>query len=151
MKYAPLIILAGAALACSSLVEKLRTQRPAEPVANRTVVEAPPTPDLEVPPRPVADDKNVRTISGGVLNGKAISLPKPDYPPAARAVHASGNVNVQVTINTVGAVESATAVSGHPLLQAAAAKAAREARFSPTLLGGKPVKVSGVITYNFVP
>jgi hypothetical protein len=27
--------------------------------------------------------------------------------------------------------------------------AARQARFSPTLLSGQPVKVSGVITYNF--
>jgi len=42
-------------------------------------------------------------------------------------------------------------VSGHPLLRGAAEQAARGARFSPTLLSGQPVKVSGVITYNFVP
>jgi len=41
-------------------------------------------------------------------------------------------------------------VSGHPLLRAAAVAAARGARFSPTKLSGQPVKVSGVITYNFV-
>lgn len=97
--------------------------------------------------------RNVRagtTISGGVLNGKATSLPKPPYPPAAKAVKASGSVTVQVLIDEQGNVVTATAVSGHPLLRAAAASAARSAKFSPTLLSGKPVKVSGVITYNFI-
>lgn len=98
------------------------------------------------PPKPVP-----KQISGGVLNGKATSLPKPPYPAAARAVRASGAVSVQVLINEAGSVVSATAVSGHPLLRAAAVQAARGARFSPTQLSGQPVKVSGVITYNFVP
>ncbi len=91
-----------------------------------------------------------KQISGGVLNGKAISLPKPPYPAAARAVGASGAVSVQVLINENGDVVSASAVSGHPLLRAAAAEAARGAKFSPTQLQGMPVKVSGIITYNFV-
>ena len=92
-----------------------------------------------------------KIISGGVLNGKATSLPKPDYPPAARAVRAAGAVSIQVTVDTDGKVISASAVSGHPLLRAAATSAARSAEFSPTLLSGKPVQVSGVIVYNFVP
>ncbi len=89
-------------------------------------------------------------ISGGVLNGRALYLPKPDYPPEAQSAKASGTVVVQVTIDEQGGVLSAHAVSGHPLLQAAAVAAAREARFSPTTLMGEPVKVTGVITYNFV-
>ena len=92
-----------------------------------------------------------RTISGGVLNGKATSLPKPAYPPAARAVRAGGACTVQVTISESGGVISASAASCHPLLASAAVSAARGARFSPTLLSGQPVKVTGVITYNFVP
>jgi protein TonB len=106
---------------------------------------APPPP---APPKPKPVPKQ---ISGGVLNGKATSLPKPPYPPAARAVRASGAVSVQVLISESGSVISASAVSGHPLLRAAAVQAARGARFSPTMLSGQPVKVSGVITYNFVP
>jgi protein TonB len=85
-----------------------------------------------------------------VLNGKAISLPKPPYPPIAKAAHASGTVVVQVLIDENGAVVSAHAVSGHPLLQAVAVNAAKQARFSPTKLSGQPVKVTGVIQYNFV-
>lgn len=90
-----------------------------------------------------------KTISGGVLNGKATSLPKPPYPPIAKAAKASGTVVVQVVVDEKGNVVTARAISGHPLLRAGAEAAARQAKFSPTKLAGKPVKVSGVITYNF--
>jgi protein TonB len=106
------------------------------------VADAPPPPPAPTPPR--------APISGGVLNGKAISLPKPQYPAIAKQAHASGTVVVQVTIDENGGVISAHAVSGHPLLQAVCVAAARQARFSPTKLSGQPVKVTGVITYNFV-
>jgi protein TonB len=108
--------------------------------------------DEEGAPPPRATPKPVpKMVSGGVLNGKATSLPKPAYPPAARAVHAAGACSVQVVISETGSVISASAVSCHPLLKAAAEGAARGAHFSPTLLSGQAVKVSGVITYNFVP
>jgi TonB family protein len=87
---------------------------------------------------------------GGVLNGSALKLPAPDYPAAAKAVRASGTVNVQVTIDEDGKVISASAVSGHPLLRAAAENAARKCEFRPTRLEGAPVKVTGIIVYNFV-
>ncbi len=106
------------------------------------VADAPPPPPAPTPPR--------APISGGVLNGKAISLPKPPYPAIAKQAHASGTVVVQVTIDENGGVMAAHAVSGHPLLQAVCVAAARQARFSPTKLSGQPVKVTGVITYNFV-
>src|SRR5262245_3876591 len=89
-------------------------------------------------------------IEGGVLNGKALALPPPAYPAIARAAHASGTVTVQVLIDEEGNVVAAHAVEGHPLLQAAAVAAARQARFSPTLFEGEPVKVTGVIQYKFV-
>jgi protein TonB len=116
-----------------------------------TSTEAPPKTNEDEPPPPPKPKPAPKTISGGVLNGKAVSLPKPAYPPAARAVRAAGAVTVQVLIDEEGHVVSASATGGHPLLQAAAVAAARGARFSPTLLSGQPVKVSGIITYNFVP
>lgn len=124
---------------------------PAGPGAG-TVISAPAKINIAEEPPPPAATPTPRTapISGGVLNGKAISLPKPAYPPIARAAHASGTVVVQVLIDENGNVVSAKAVSGHPLLQAVAVSAARQARFSPTKLSGQPVKVTGVIQYNFV-
>ncbi|MET0753211.1 MAG: TonB family protein [Pyrinomonadaceae bacterium] len=95
-------------------------------------------------------NKARKTVSGGVINGKAVSLPKPVYPQAAKAVRASGAVNVQVMIDENGNVVAASAVSGHPLLRKAAETAASQAKFAPAVIGGKAVKITGVIVYNFV-
>lgn len=92
----------------------------------------------------------IPSISAGLLNNKAVSLPQPDYPPVARAARQSGTVTVQVIVDESGKVISARAVGGPPLLQASAVKASYGAVFSPTRLSGQPVKVTGVITYNFV-
>jgi TonB family protein len=96
-------------------------------------------------------EKPAPTIQGGVVNGKALSLPAPPYPLIAKAAYAKGTIVIQVVIDEEGNVLAARAVSGHPLLQAVSVAAARRARFSPTKLSGQPVKVTGVITYNFVP
>jgi TonB family protein len=93
-----------------------------------------------------------QTIIGGVVNGKATSLPKPLYPEEARKLRISGIVSVEVLIDESGNVISAKATKGvdNLSLMTAAENAAMQAKFSPTTLGGKPVKVSGIITYNFV-
>lgn len=88
-------------------------------------------------------------VSAGLLNGKSTSLPQPPYPPVARAARAQGMVLVEVIVDERGAVISAEAVSGHPLLRQAAVAAAREARFEPFRLRGRPVMVEGIITYRF--
>ena len=90
-------------------------------------------------------------ISLTVLNGKALTLPRPAYPAHARAAHASGVVAVWVSIDETGRVISASAVTGHVLLRSVAVEAAKLARFTPTMLDGQPIKVTGIITYNFVP
>jgi protein TonB len=102
------------------------------------------------PPPPPPKPTPHAPISGGVLNGKAVHLVQPPYPPIARSAHASGQVVVQVLIDENGNVVAAHATSGHPLLQAAAVNAARSSKFTPTKLSGQPVKVNGVIIYNFV-
>lgn len=89
-------------------------------------------------------------ISGGILNGKAVNLVKPEYPAEARAAGVGGTVMVQVLLDEEGNVLNATAVSGDALLRQACVIAALGSKFSPTRLSGQPVKVSGVIQYNFV-
>lgn len=95
-------------------------------------------------------DCGENAVEGDVEAGRAIELPKPRYSPLARAAHVSGSVNVQLIIDVDGTVIAAAAVSGHPLLYGTSVEAARNSRFTPTKLNGKPVKVTGVITYNFV-
>jgi periplasmic protein TonB len=102
----------------------------------------PPPAPKPAPPRVIRTSK--------VLNSQALYLPKPQYPPIAKQVGAQGMVSVQVLIDEQGKVISAKVLSGNPMLAHAAQESAYQARFSPTIIGENPVKVSGVITYNFV-
>jgi TonB family protein len=108
------------------------------PVAG--VSEPPPV----VGPRPI-----LKPVSGGVLNGMALSLPSPGYPETAKRMRISGTVTVEVVIDENGKVISAVASAGPVTLREAAVQAAQKARFSPTKLSGQPVKVSGMINYKF--
>ena len=117
-------------------------------------------PDL-TPTKPVATSANQPTINtsnaddteahdAGILNDRAIDLPKPIYPAEARKTHTAGQVQVKVFLDESGKVISAEAVFGPQELRAAAVEAAKRARFKPTLEEGVPVKVFGIITYDFV-
>jgi TonB family protein len=95
-------------------------------------------------PRPL-----MKPVSGGVLNGKALSLPAPIYPEFARRSRTGGLVEVEVVVDENGKVISAHALGGPPSLRDVAVQAAFRARFSPTKLSGQPVKITGRINYNF--
>lgn len=102
------------------------------------------------PAKPAEEKPRTQTVSSRVLTSKIVSLPKPDYPSLARQMRAQGPVNVQILIDESGKVISAHAVSGNATLTKAAEQAAYRARFTPTMLNNQPVKVQGVITYNFL-
>jgi protein TonB len=122
------------------------------PTGGGTRVVQPPQviiPDEPPPPPPPPTVPKVLKVSR-VLNSEALYLPVANYPLMARQIRVQGTVIVQVMIDEDGRVVSAKANSGHPLLVPEAVKAAMRARFSPTMIGDQKVKVSGVITYNFV-
>lgn len=102
--------------------------------------------DSEPPPAP---RPLLKPMSGGVLNGKAVSLPAPTYPEIARRMHTGGKVEVEVIVDENGKVISAHATSGPNVLRDVAVEAALRARFTPTKLSGQPVKIAGRIDYNF--
>jgi len=114
------------------------------PSTNSPVVELESEPPPSPGPRPI-----LKAVSGGVLNGMALTLPAPAYPDTAKRMRIAGTVIVDVVIDEDGKVISAEASSGPVTLREAAVQAARRARFSPTKLSGQPVKVSGVINYKF--
>jgi protein TonB len=101
-------------------------------------------------PRVEAKPPKPRLVSLGVIESKVTQKAVPPYPELAKRARASGPVTVQILLDEQGKVVSARATNGHPLLRAAAEQAAYQTRFSPTLLSNQPVKVSGVITFNFV-
>jgi TonB family protein len=97
---------------------------------------------------PKTPDESLETR---VLNGMALSLPKPDYPREALERNLAGIVVVKVQIDETGKVISAKDIcQGPPYLSQSSVASALKARFSPTKLSGMPVKVNGVIVYNFV-
>ena len=115
-----------------------------DPATNGPVVALESEPPPSPAPRPI-----LKSVSGGVLNGMALSLPAPAYPNTAKRMRIAGTVIVDVVIDEDGKVIAAEASGGPVTLRDAAVQAARRARFSPTKLSGQPVKVSGVINYNF--
>jgi protein TonB len=96
----------------------------------------------------VAAPSRVR-VSQGVVQGNAISQPKPLYPQMARMARVQGSVILQAVISKNGAIENLRVVSGHPMLQQAALDAVRQWRYRPYLLNGEPVEVETQITVNF--
>lgn len=104
----------------------------------------------EIDRRNAEADPSKRIRKVGVLNGKALKLPKPGYPMTARGSAVSGTVSVEVLVDEQGNVFRAQAISGHPMLHQVARDAACGAKFSPTVMDQRPIRVSGVITYNFV-
>ncbi len=113
------------------------------------------TPEVEAMTRRIEtllkwEPANPSPMSVGVVNGRAISLMRPPYPDEARKAHASGTVVVEVEIDECGNVASARAVSGPGVLRKVSESAAKGARFTPTIINGTPIRVMGVIHYNFV-
>jgi TonB family protein len=118
-------------------------------LANARTTPSAPLINVDSEPPPPAPNPMLKPVSGGVLNGTAISLPSPGYPETAKRLRMSGLVAVEVVVDETGKVISAVATSGPMPLKEAAVQAALRARFSPTKLSGQPVKVSGLINYKF--
>ena len=111
---------------------------------------APPPVKVTPTPEPRQQHTGPLRLPSAIIAGKATYKPAPPYPIIAKQIKQQGSVAVQIVVDEQGRVISAKATSGPPLLLHAAEQAASQARFSPTTLNGQPVKISGVITYNFV-
>jgi len=109
---------------------------------------APPAPP---PPPSTSSTQDFERVPESELQSRAITEVKPEYPPTAKKLKATGTVEVEITISEAGLVIEAKAISGHLALRSAAVEAARNWVFKPTMLNGKPVRVKSVLTFVFVP
>ncbi len=107
-------------------------------------------------PRPDVNRTQARTAQGNLIsdcepmNLSTIFKPELVHPPAARAVQAAGLVSVDVVIDEDGKVIWAKVLEGHPLLHAAALRAACQTRFKPVVdCIKRRLKTNTVIYYNF--
>ncbi len=114
-------------------------------------VEEPPAPPPPPPPPSTSSTQDFEQVSESDLQSRAITQVKPEYPPTAKKMKATGTVEVEITISEAGLVIQAKAISGHLALRSAAVEAARNWVFKPAMLNGKPVRVKSVLTFVFVP
>jgi protein TonB len=97
------------------------------------------------PPAPVRPQK----VGGDVQAAKLVTKVIPVYPPMARQVRVSGNVELIGVIAKDGSIQQLQVVSGHPLLVKAALEAVRQWIYRPTLLNGEAVEVIAPISVYF--
>jgi TonB family protein len=109
--------------------------------------EPPPAPPGPLPP----SQQTLEIIPESVSQSRAIAKVKPDYPPTAKKMNATGTVEVEIIISETGTVVDATAISGHLALRNAATEAARKWIFEPATIHGAPVRVKSVLTFVFAP
>lgn len=94
-----------------------------------------------VPPKP--------HVTSSVMEGMLLNKVLPIYPPLARAMRASGRVELQATISRAGNIENLHVMSGPAVFQQAALDAVKQWRYQPYLLNGQPVEVETTIDVNF--
>lgn len=80
-----------------------------------------------------------------------VSKVEPRYPAIAKAAGVKDKVAVRVLIDEEGNVSDARVMTGHTLLQTESLKAARGWKFTPARQNGNPVKVIGILVFEFPP
>jgi TonB family protein len=89
--------------------------------------------------RPVAEHP-------GMTPGHLVTGVPPEYPAEARKAGIEGTAVLSATITKSGALENLKGLSGPKDLQQATLQAARQSRYGPYLLNGKPIAVRVKIT-----
>lgn len=118
---------------------------PSSPPAAPTAPVAP----TQDKPSKTGNDSTQEGKKDARVKGKLIEAPRPEYPPEAKEKKIEGTVAVSIVIGEEGKVISARATSGPEILHEASVAAAKKARFEPSTVNGKPVKVVGTMTYDF--
>jgi protein TonB len=114
------------------------------------LVEEPSAPPAPPPPPSTSSTQDFEQVPESDLQSRVITEVKPEYPPNAKKMKATGTVEVEITISEAGLVIQAKAISGHLALRSAAVEAARKWVFKPAMLDGKPIRVKSVLSFVFV-
>lgn len=89
-------------------------------------------------------------LSETLFGCKLLKNPYPKYPEAARRIAGARVILVSVEADETGRITSARMISGESAFKDASEQAAMSAQLRPTLIDGRPVKVKGVIKYQFM-
>ena len=117
--------------------------RAATPPAQSTEAAGPPRPDN------ASGGGGAVPVAVGSLASKARQRVSPSYPAIAKAARVMGVVTVHLLLDERGNVVEVQRTEGPAQLQQAAAEAARRWKFNQTLIDGRPVPVTGYLSFNF--
>src|SRR6185369_17992448 len=93
---------------------------------------------------------NPAVVELGDISVRATNLVKPEYTSEAKKAGITGAISVQFLVDETGQVVSAKALNELPGgLTEQVLNAARQTKFTPISVGGRPAKFSGTIKYNF--
>jgi len=109
-----------------------------------------PPPPAAAPPAAVETKATPTKAGGQIQQAVLITKKDPEYPKLARQTGAKGIVKLTALVGKDGHVKSVKVISGHPMLQAAAADAVKQWLYKPTLLNGQPVEADVEVVLNFV-
>jgi protein TonB len=101
-----------------------------------------------MPPAAPAPNGPVR-VGGNIATPTRIHDVRPVTPETAIQAGIRGVVILEIVVAPDGTVSDAKVLRSVPLLDQAAVDAARQWRFTPTLLNGAPVPVIMTVTVNF--
>jgi len=87
--------------------------------------------------------------AASVLDGRALTRPRPAYPLAAKKAGVEGAVKVELVVSNKGRVLSAKVLSGPPVFYEVCEAAAKQWTFTPTIVDGFPATIRGQVTFNF--
>lgn len=73
----------------------------------------------------------------------------PSYSPMARQLRLEGKVDLDVTINEEGTVDTVATVNGNPVLAKCAHEALKQWKFTPFKSDAKPVKARVAMSFTF--
>jgi TonB family protein len=95
-------------------------------------------------------DNDSIKVASGVMQGIALTQPRPEYPERARLNRISGTVLLGARIGTDGRIHALKLLKvPDPDLAIAAVTAVRQWTYKPYLLNGTPVEIETTITVNF--
>ncbi|WP_445190632.1 TonB family protein [Sphingobium sp. HWE2-09] len=137
----------------------VQTPTPPAPVVQTSPDPVPvptPAPTVAVspgPPAPVAAPTATPSlVQNGDLGTQMVAGKPPRYPVESRRKHEQGTVVLTLILAVDGGVESivVSQSSGSPRLDEAARDAVKGWRWKPTIRGGQPVRVKGVVEIPFI-
>jgi protein TonB len=79
----------------------------------------------------------------------AVTKPQPEYPAVARQLKIQGRIDVEISIDTSGAVDGVKVISGNSALTGGTVNTLKRWRFSPILSDGAPVRAVAVLSFLF--